>query len=71
MGHCGVLPLQGKGAGGVVSPTFITILGHCPNGMCCYGSTGPSVDLCVSEMKSTVGITPGLVSGVESRGSGV
>ena len=37
----------------------------------CYGSAGPSMDLCISEVKSTVGITPGLVSGVESRGSGV
>jgi hypothetical protein len=32
----------------------------------CYGSAGPSVNLCVSEAKSTVGVTPGLVSGVES-----
>ena len=37
----------------------------------CYGSAGPSMNLCISEMKLTVGITPGLVSGVESRGSGV
>jgi hypothetical protein len=37
----------------------------------CYGSAGPSVDQCISEAKSIVGITPGLVSGVESgvRGS--
>ena len=33
----------------------------------CYGSAGPSVSLCFNGVKSTMGITPGLVSGVESR----
>ena len=35
-------------------------------GTVCYSSARPSVDLCVSEVKSTMGITPGLMSGVES-----
>ena len=29
------------------------------------------MSLCVNGVKSTVGVTPGLVSGVESKGSGV
>ena len=41
-----------------------------PQQVHCYGSAGPSVILCVSGTKSTVGVTPGLVSGVESRNLG-
>ena len=48
------------------SPPFLSPLCHY-----CYGSAGLSMDLCISEVKLTVGITPGLMSGVESKGSGV
>ena len=62
------LALIGSGIPGIAKPLrFASSLIM----QACYGSAGPSMDLCISETKSTVGITPGLVSGVESRGSGV